>query len=160
MSIYEKYRLTKRRASDILILKMIIIIVFERGERVTKQRELILRLVKTNCAHKTADEIYRAAKCEMPAIGVATVYRNLALLSRENEIRRISVAGEPDRFDKTVADHEHAVCRVCGKTRDVEVNDIRKRIAEGLNTNDFTYDLSIHDLCPECRKNNSSRENK
>ncbi len=125
----------------------------------TKQRELILKLVQTHCAHKTADEIYRAAKCEMPAIGVATVYRNLALLAKENAIRRISVAGEPDRFDKTVADHEHAVCRVCGKTRDVEVNDIHKLIREGLQTDDFTYDLSIHDLCPECRKNDISTEN-
>lgn len=118
----------------------------------TKQQELILRLVHTSCAHCTADEIFAKAKEEMPSIGLATVYRNLNQLSADGKIRRVLTVGEPDRFDKTLIQHEHAVCKVCGCMRDVEVTGISQQIQKGLETNDFTYELSIHELCPKCKK--------
>ena len=117
----------------------------------TAKQELILKLVRSSCAHCTAESIFEAARKEMPGIGLATVYRNLSQLASEGMIRRIYVSGEPDRFDKTVIDHDHAVCKNCGCMRDVDVGDIKKQIADHLNTGDFTYDLSIHELCSRCK---------
>lgn len=117
----------------------------------TAKQELILKLVRSSCAHCTAESIFEAARKEMPGIGLATVYRNLSQLAEDGVIRRIYVSGEADRFDKTLVDHDHAVCKKCGCMRDVDVGDIKRQIAEKLNTVDFTYDLSIHDLCSRCR---------
>ncbi|MBQ3078446.1 MAG: transcriptional repressor [Clostridia bacterium] len=117
----------------------------------TKQQQVILRLVQTSCAHCSADEIYRAAKSEMPGIGLATVYRNLNQLSEEGKIRKIETVGETDRFDKTLNQHEHAVCRMCGSMRDINVENIAEEIKKGLEGMEFTYELSVHELCKECR---------
>lgn len=40
-------------------------------------------------------------------VSIATVYRNLGIPTEEGSIRRIAVPGEPDRYDKTLASHEH-----------------------------------------------------
>lgn len=117
----------------------------------TRQQSLILSLVLSSCEHPTAEQIYRMAKEKMPSIGLATVYRNLSQLAAEGKILRISADGQPDHFDKTLIPHEHAVCRVCGEMRDVDVGDIRSRIAEKLQRDDFLYELMIFDCCPKCR---------
>ena len=118
----------------------------------TAKQSLILSLVRSSCAHCTAEKVFEEARKEMPGIGLATVYRNLSSLAEEGVIRRIYVSGEPDRFDKTVEDHDHAVCKLCGRMIDVDVGDIKKQIEESLNTMDFTYDLCIHDYCKNCRE--------
>ena len=56
----------------------------------TRQRALILRLIRESGEHPTAEEIYRKAKEEMPGIALATVYNNLNHLAQEGEIRKIS----------------------------------------------------------------------
>lgn len=124
----------------------------------TKQQQLILRLVQTSCMHCTADEICRAAKEQLPSIGIATVYRNLAQLSEAGVIRRVETVGEADRYDLAVARHEHAVCRKCGAMRNVDVRGICEKIQKALSTADFTYSLSIHELCPKCKAMESALE--
>ena len=118
----------------------------------TAKQQLILDLVRSSCAHCTAEKVFEEARKEMPGIGLATVYRNLSSLAEDGVIRRIYVSGEPDRFDKTVEDHDHAVCKNCGRMIDVNVGDIKKQIEESLKTTDFTYDLCIHDYCTDCRQ--------
>ena len=66
-------------------------------------------------------------------------------------IWRITARFGKDRFDPTLVPHEHAICRVCGKMRDVETGDLRAYLRSHLKTDDFCYELCIHDVCPECR---------
>ena len=117
----------------------------------TKQQRLILDLVTASSAHPTAEMIFREAKEIMPDIGLATVYRNLNQLAEEGKIRRIRVNGDYDHFDKTLTPHEHVLCPVCGKMRDVNIEGIRRQIALGLASDEFSYDLSIYVCCPACR---------
>lgn len=125
----------------------------------TAKQKLILDLVRSSCAHCTAETIFEEARKAIPGIGLATVYRNLSSLAEDGVIRRIYVSGEPDRFDKTVIDHDHAVCKTCGRMIDVNVGDIKKQIEESLKTKEFTYDLCIHDYCMDCRKARISAHN-
>ena len=117
----------------------------------TRQQELILSLVSSSCEHPTAEVIFRDAKKKMPTIGLATVYRNLNQLAEDGKIRRISVMDGSDHFDKTLAPHEHALCRVCGRMRDVDVKGVFGLIANGIGNDDFTYELCIFERCPQCR---------
>ena len=117
----------------------------------TAKQKLILDLVRSSCAHCTAEVIFEEARKQMPGIGLATVYRNLSNLAEEGIIKRVYVSGEPDRFDKTTCDHDHAVCKSCGRMIDVDVGNIKKQIEESLKTTEFTYDLCIHDYCTDCR---------
>ena len=75
----------------------------------TKQRELILAIVRDNPSHLTAEDVFDLARQQMPTIVRATVYNNLNYLSENGLIRRVRMHGGPDRFDGVLEPHEHLV---------------------------------------------------
>ena len=88
--------------------------------RYSKQRNLVLQILRENPVHPTAEWIFEKAKEEMPGIGVATVYRNLNALVEAGEIKRISGIDGVDRFDGNHLPHYHMKCRACGCLLDLE----------------------------------------
>ena len=50
--------------------------------RMTHQREIILQELQTSREHLTADELYDRVKKRLPRISLATVYRNLEILTQ------------------------------------------------------------------------------
>lgn len=90
------------------------------GIQVTAQRLAVLRAVSGH-PHVTADVVAAAARREIGAISLQSVYDALALLAAQGLIRRIQPAGSPARFEDRVGDnHHHLICRVCGRVVDVE----------------------------------------
>ena len=58
---------------------------------------------------------------EIGAISLQSVYDTLSVLASEGLIRRIQPAGSPARFEDRVGDnHHHLICRICGRTVDVD----------------------------------------
>lgn len=86
----------------------------------SKQRNLILEIVKSTHTHPSAEWVYEQARMVMPSIGIATVYRNLNVLAEMGEIRRISGLDNADRFDGNTGSHYHLKCRRCGRLLDLE----------------------------------------
>ncbi|HZT75850.1 MAG TPA: Fur family transcriptional regulator [Vicinamibacterales bacterium] len=92
----------------------------ERGIQVTAQRLAVLRAVAAQ-PHVTADGVVDLVKDDIGAISRQSVYDALGMLVGEGLIRRIQPAGSPARFEARVGDnHHHMICRVCGKTTDVD----------------------------------------
>jgi Fur family ferric uptake transcriptional regulator len=92
----------------------------QRGIQVTAQRLAVLRAVSLR-PHLTADDVAEAARAEIGAISRQSVYDALGVLVAEGLVRRIQPAGSPARFEARVGDnHHHAICRVCGRTADVD----------------------------------------
>lgn len=116
----------------------------------TQQRLLIHRIVCESCSHPTAEAVYEQAKAIMPSIALGTVYRNLNLMVDAGEIRRISIPGEPDRFDKTIIPHGHMVCVDCGKVFDFPTEDFERNIKECTGVDVLSYDVSMQVRCTEC----------
>lgn len=58
----------------------------------SKQRDAIFENLRSRKDHPTAEEIYLSLKPAMPAISLATVYRNLAQLENEGLILRSAQA--------------------------------------------------------------------
>ncbi len=50
--------------------------------RRSRQRELVLAIVRSTMDHPTADWVYRQARRRLPRISLGTVYRNLKQLDR------------------------------------------------------------------------------
>ena len=80
--------------------------------RMTNQREIILRELKKSKRHLAADELYDIVKKVMPRISLATVYRNLEILSEAGMIGKLEISGRQKRFDFDVSDHDHIYCVV------------------------------------------------
>ena len=91
--------------------------------RYSKQRELVMQTVQALCDHPTAEEIYDAAVKECPGLSLGPVYRTLNSLVAAGRVRRVSIPGQADRFDHTLAWHSHLYCTVCGGVPDAEVDE-------------------------------------
>lgn len=90
------------------------------GIQVTAQRLAVLRAVLAE-PHVTADAVAEAARREIGAISLQSVYDALGVLSAEGVIRRIQPAGSPARFEGRISDnHHHLICRSCGALVDVD----------------------------------------
>ena len=100
----------------------------------SRQRAEVLDQIREHEDHPTADVIFAELRQKDPSISLATVYRNLKLLSDLGEIRKLSFVSGADRFDPTVKPHYHFVCERCGK-----VYDIPMKVAEALDSEAEMY---------------------
>lgn len=118
----------------------------------TKQRELILAAVRGTDSHPTADELFQTIRAELPTISLATVYRNLGILAEQGVIRRIEIPDGRDRFDWRMTEHDHFLCRGCGRVWDFA---LREPVAAlippetGFTVED--YALVVRGRCQNCR---------
>ncbi len=118
----------------------------------TKQRELILSILKQSDRHLTADEIFFLAKLKMPSIAMATIYNNLNALDEAGVIKRLHIDGVADCFDKLTEPHDHLLCDRCGKIKDVKFPHVRTAIEGDLGRPFTDYELTVHYTCPDCAK--------
>lgn len=125
----------------------------------SKQRSIILKIVRNNPVHPTAEWVYEQAKKELPSIGIATVYRNLNALVGLGEIDKISSSKEMDRFDGNMGEHYHFQCIKCGALTDLapkdeeSLNQIRDLVNTTFNIEDNNVRISktlLKGVCNKC----------
>lgn len=116
----------------------------------TKYAQKILELIDESNDHLTAEQIFLRLKEQCPKVVLATVYNNLNQLHEQGLIRKVSVEGCPDRYDKTTR-HDHLVCRRCGRLSDITLPDLTGMLQEQVPEEILSYDLKISYLCPRCR---------
>lgn len=117
----------------------------------TKYSKQILDTISASREHPSAEQLYMALKDSGSDISMASVYNNLGRLAQAGEIRRISLAGQPDRYDRTER-HDHLVCSRCGRIMDLELPDLTEYISRELGMEISAYDLKVSCLCPDCRE--------
>lgn len=110
----------------------------------------ILEIISSSHAHMTAEQVFFTLKQEYPGVVLATVYNNLNSLCQQGKIRKISVEGCPDRYDRNTR-HDHLVCRRCGSLADIHLEDITAQLEQQTGFVIDGYDLKIQYLCPRCR---------
>ena len=90
--------------------------------RNTRQRNVILDILKQSCAHPTAETIYREARQVLPNISLGTVYRNLNFLRDQGTVREIRPSeGGSSRFDGEDTPHAHFHCVHCNALLDIRL---------------------------------------
>lgn len=119
----------------------------------TRQQEIIRRLLEQSETHPTAEDLYWEAKKEMPNISMGTVYRNLGQMAEEGSIVRLHFPGQPDHYDKMIHPHDHAICVKCGSISDVELSSLKPMIEDALNVGILSYELNIQCICHNCQSN-------
>ena len=123
------------------------------GAYMSKQKKLITEILAASYAHPTASQIFEEARKKMPNIALGTVYRNLGVLVDEGTIVRLSVTGQPDRFDLPDDAHWHVICDKCGQVKDIPVDrDIIERIERDADEEITSYLLTAHCTCKKCRE--------
>ena len=80
-----------------------------------KYANSILKIINASEEHLTAEQIFLILKQIHPSVVLATVYNNLNNLYQQGQIRKISLEGCPDRYDKNTRHataHRHLVHHV------------------------------------------------
>ena len=120
----------------------------------SRQRELTISEVLNSDEHLTADAIYERLKKENPNLSLGTVYRNLTQLSDKGMIGKVSIPGDPVRFDGNLSNHSHLICGSCGKIIDIDEKlfnlDFSKLQEEGIQV--IGTDILLRGICSECSK--------
>jgi Fe2+ or Zn2+ uptake regulation protein len=83
--------------------------------RHTRQRQSILLAVKTSATGLTADAVFSSVKRGLPAVGRATVYRNLETLTKRGELFRFEGEDGVRRYYGHVFHEAVFRCQRCGK---------------------------------------------
>ena len=117
----------------------------------TKYGTKILEIVSACRSHMTAEEIFDTLRRTYPAVVLATVYNNLNRLLQEGLIRKVSVEGMPDRYDR-IQRHDHLVCKGCGRLLDIDLGDLTAQLEENAGISILSYDLKLMYLCENCKK--------
>ena len=112
------------------------------------RQQAIYRYVLDSKSHPDAEEIFGEMRRMFPKISLGTVYRNLGMLIKSHKLRRISLSGQPDRFDDA-APHDHIICDCCGNI--VDIPSVRCRMEdfpEGATIE--KYEVTAYGYCAAC----------
>ena len=122
--------------------------------RFSKQRDLILNIVKDTRTHPTADYVYENARKELPNVSLGTIYRNLGQLVENNQLKSLNIDGTI-HYDAFLDDHQHFQCKSCNRVFDIELNtkDFVSKVES--NTNHIIDGCQIHlvGICNDCQNN-------
>jgi Fe2+ or Zn2+ uptake regulation protein len=120
----------------------------------TRQREVILQVIRDADEHLTANEIFDNAKRLLPTISFATVYNSLRFLKDAGHIAEIGFGSGANRFDRKLTRHDHAICNKCGKLVDLELDFPNELVQTAAAVSKFTpesLEFTLRGLCPECK---------
>ena len=123
--------------------------------RMTKQRQVILDVIRASKAHPSADEVYNMVREQLPRISLGTVYRNLETLTEQGKIQRLELSGTVKRYDWNPNKHYHIRCMHCGQVDDAPVPPLDSIENELYGATVFTiigHRLEFEGFCPECSK--------
>lgn len=79
------------------------------GVRITRPRQVILRILSETEDHPDAMEIFNRASEIDPSISLSTVYRTMKLLEEKGAIHRHAFEGGRARFEQAGGHHDHLI---------------------------------------------------
>ena len=122
-------------------------------ERATRQRDAIRSVLQASDRPLSPGEVLDAARAEVNALGLATVYRTLKLLVAEGVVQVITLPGESPRYEMAdSAHHHHFQCNTCRRVYDVPgcPGDLRRLAPRGFTVEH--HDVTLYGRCRDCAR--------
>jgi Fur family ferric uptake transcriptional regulator len=132
-----------------------------QGHPLTNKRRLLLELLHDTEDHVDAKELYRRASAIDESISPATVYRSLNLFRELGLVDEIRLGKIGCYYEiKRSPEHQHLVCRGCGKVIELQNPYFRKlikavRLEHGFNVT--KAELYLEGYCSECEEKEKSQ---
>jgi Fur family peroxide stress response transcriptional regulator len=123
--------------------------------RLTAQRMELVRLVASSEDHPNAIQLYNKVSERFPTMSLATVYKTLALLKKEDQVLEIDLHDESHYDGNRPDPHPHLVCTNCNRIVDGDFN----LPQEAIQHLEVASGYQIHHpkviffgVCPECQE--------
>ena len=123
----------------------------------SRQRELILKTLRENAVHPTAEQLYQFIRSEEPTISLATVYRNLNTLAQKGIIKKIEGLENMAHFDHQTHEHYHFICTKCHQVFDIPCDvapNLVSTVEEETGMSVSYCDISFRGICNHCKNRN------
>ena len=129
--------------------------ISENNLKITKQRRTVLKAFLECKNHISVEELYNTVLKAEPKIGLATVYRTLALLTKSGLALEMDFGDGQKRYESSyrTVHHDHMVCTECGKIIEFNHPLIEKYQEEIAKVNNFkitSHKLDIFGYCLDC----------
>lgn len=125
----------------------------DAGYKITPPRVAVLEAIEQGGNHLDPATLLEQARTLHPALGRATVYRTLELLTQMGLVRPIYVGDSGPTYIRVEGGHHHLVCSRCGLIVDFDqciademVTDLRRRFGFEISS----HLLEFYGLCPSC----------
>jgi Fur family peroxide stress response transcriptional regulator len=123
------------------------------GLKVTPQRLAILKMIKGDRTHPSAEKIYHEISKEYPGMSLATVYNTLSKLVEAGEIHELDIDPNKKRFDPYTPLHYHFYCKTCRKVYDVDYDiSLTPNIKKIAGHQIEAVQLNFKGVCKDCTK--------
>ncbi len=125
------------------------------GYKVTPARQAVLQVIEQEGEHLEPAEILRRAQAIHPAIGRATVYRTLELLTQLNIVRPIYIGEHGPTYIRAAGGHHHLVCSTCGIVIDFDqcvADEMTADLAERFGFQIQSHLLEFYGHCAACQQ--------
>ncbi len=134
----------------------------EHHMKVTKERNIILRSFLAASRHVTAEELHTLVKKKHPGVGLATVYRTLALFCACGLAEQRQFGDGHTRYELTynVKHHDHMICTHCHRIIEFEneaIEALQNEMAVKHHFAIHNHKLEIYGHCWECTKKEGAR---
>jgi Fur family ferric uptake transcriptional regulator len=125
-----------------------------QGARPTRQRRAVATALRSFDDFRSAQDIHDLLRSNGENVGLSTVYRTLQALADGGEVDMLRTEdGEAVYRRCSATHHHHLVCRVCGRTVEVEGPAVEKwadAVAGRHGFTDVSHSLEIFGTCPGC----------
>jgi len=124
--------------------------------KITKQRRIVLKIFLECKNHVSVEELYNAVLKTEPKIGLATVYRTLALLTKSGLALEMDFGDGQKRYESSFRSlhHDHMVCTECGKILEFNhplIEKYQEEVAKQKNFKITSHKLDLFGLCNDCK---------
>ncbi len=137
--------------------------------KMTPQRKEILQIFLENNAdpHLSAEEVYEILKKKDFDFGLATIYRNVELLSMLGILSKINFDDGRTRYELASSDpkvhhHHHLICLKCKKIFEFEEDLLEKLEATITTKSGFeivNHEVKFFGYCADCKgKDNANKK--
>jgi Fur family transcriptional regulator, peroxide stress response regulator len=126
----------------------------ENGIAVTHQRQVLYEVMKSMHGHPSPEEVYAKVRKKIPAISLATVYKNIHLFVESGVFREVSMHHGSVRVEMNGEAHHHMVCSKCKAITDIGEEELglvakRNRLPGGFLVERYAVD--VIGVCAKCQ---------
>jgi Fur family peroxide stress response transcriptional regulator len=125
------------------------------GLTATHQRQVLYEVMQTMPGHPSPEEVFARVKKRIPAISLATVYKNIHLFVEHGVLKEVSMHHGSLRVELNSHLHHHMVCSQCKAITDIDEKDLSafsppRRLPGGFRAE--RYAIDIIGICAACQR--------
>lgn len=117
----------------------------------TKQRQVIERVLKRASRPLTRKEILQFGREELPKLGSATVDRSINTMTKNFQLVGVSFPGQPTRYElPSGQEHPHFICRTCNQVYDLDIPMQLPKVKLPKGFHMTGGEVVYSGVCPKC----------